>query len=166
VPESIGCSGDPGPEPVVPIGSPFAAWPTETAEVKVEPLVGLEAVGVVVVGVEAVGVEPGVDVEPAVGAEIPVGAVLIVWPEFWLLKAGVAWAGAWLIGFWYGFWNIELGFGRVGVALEPVPLPLLEAEPEALAELPEPPPLASAKVDSDVPASRAAIKSTNFLEVM
>jgi hypothetical protein len=145
VPESIGCSGDPGPERGVPIGSPFGAWPIATVAafelVEVEPVVGVEAVGVDAVGVEAVGVEPGVDVEPEVGAEIPVGAALIVWPEFWLLKAGVAWAGAWLIGFWNGFWNIELGLGRVGVELaplDPLPVPLLEAEP--FAAPPEPPP--------------------------
>jgi hypothetical protein len=29
-PEPIGCSGEPSPEPVVPIGNPFAAWPTPT----------------------------------------------------------------------------------------------------------------------------------------
>jgi hypothetical protein len=83
-------------------------WPTGTeAELapvaEVEPAIGV-AVGVVVVGVEAVGVEPAVEVELEVGAELVVGVVLIVCPEFWLLKAGIAWAGAWLIGFWNGFW--------------------------------------------------------------
>jgi hypothetical protein len=50
-----------------------------------------------------------------------------------------------VIGFWNGFWNIELGLGRVGVALkprDPGPLPPLEAELLPLDAPPAPPPLA------------------------
>jgi hypothetical protein len=85
-----------------------------------------------------------------VGGVEPTVPVFIVWPAFWLntpafgLKKVVEAAGGMprVIGFWNGFWNIELGLGCVGVALKPLaPLPLLplEAEPPPP---PPPPPLA------------------------